>query len=465
MALPAPNLDDRTFQDIVDEAKRLIPRYTPEWTNHNLSDPGVALVELFAWMSEMVLFRLNQVPDRLFVHFLNLVGITPFPPAVARADLTFWLSAVQDVPVTVPAGMQVTTGGEMTAGTEPIVFSTVSELVIGPPTLRAAITTDAKGERLTDVFDDLRYAGASALCFSSSDSTGRLVPGDALLFGFTESLAGMAIRLTVTAGARGIGVDPWNPPLAWEVWNGEAWIGTTVYSDSTGGLNRPGEIVLLMPNEHELLTLGATGAYWLRVRLLKPQPGQPTYQESPRIEDIEVGALGGTVAAEHATLVPSEVLGRSDGGPGQEFLVGRPPVLPRRPTETVRVTDPAGAIEWTEVADFSRSGPTDTHFVWDSSSGIFRFGPRIRYPDGSVRQHGRIPRDGAEIAVTGYRHGGGATGNVGARTLTLMRSAIPYVSGVINLRGASGGGRREHPGGQGPRSAHPAHGRESRDCG
>ena len=44
MALPAPNLDDRTFQDIVDEAKRLIPRYTPEWTNHNLSDPGVALI-------------------------------------------------------------------------------------------------------------------------------------------------------------------------------------------------------------------------------------------------------------------------------------------------------------------------------------------------------------------------------------------------------------------------------------
>ena len=96
MALPAPNLDDRTFQDIVDEAKRLIPRYTPEWTNHNLSDPGVALIELFAWMSEMVLYRVNQVPDRLFVHFLNLVGIEPFPPSVARADITFWLSAAQE---------------------------------------------------------------------------------------------------------------------------------------------------------------------------------------------------------------------------------------------------------------------------------------------------------------------------------------------------------------------------------
>ena len=117
MALPAPNLDDRTFQDIVDEAKRLIPRYTPEWTNHNLSDPGVALIELFAWMSEMVLFRVNQVPDRLFVHFLNLVGIEPFPPSVARADLTFWLSAVAGRRrSSVPAGMQVTTGRRASAG-------------------------------------------------------------------------------------------------------------------------------------------------------------------------------------------------------------------------------------------------------------------------------------------------------------------------------------------------------------
>ena len=109
MVLPAPNLDDRKFQDLVDEAKRMIPRYCPEWTNHNLSDPGVALIELFAWMSEMILFRLNQVPDRLFVHFLNLVGIEPFPPSVARADLTFWLSSVVEQPVTVPAEILVPT--------------------------------------------------------------------------------------------------------------------------------------------------------------------------------------------------------------------------------------------------------------------------------------------------------------------------------------------------------------------
>lgn len=216
MVLPAPNLDDRTFQDIVDEAKRLIPRFTPEWTNHNVSDPGVALIELFAWMSEMVMFRLNQVPDRLFVHFLNLVGIEPFPPSVARAELTFWLSAVQDVPVLVPAGVQVATDadpGTGETGTEPIVFTTTEELVIAPPELRTALTADAHSERFGLVWDDLRYGGSSVTCFPSSDSAGRLVPGDALLLGFTNSLAGTALRLSVTAHAKGIGVDPRHPPL------------------------------------------------------------------------------------------------------------------------------------------------------------------------------------------------------------------------------------------------------------
>ena len=63
MSLPTPELDDRRFQDIVDEAKRRINRLCPEWTDHNVSDPGVALIELFAWMTEMTLYRLNQIPE------------------------------------------------------------------------------------------------------------------------------------------------------------------------------------------------------------------------------------------------------------------------------------------------------------------------------------------------------------------------------------------------------------------
>ena len=107
VSLPVPNLDDRKFQDIVDDAKRLIPKLLPEWTNHNVSDPGVALIELFAWMSEMIIFRLNQTPDKLYTQFLNLLGVRPFAAQPATADLTFWLSAPTDQTVTVPTGTVV----------------------------------------------------------------------------------------------------------------------------------------------------------------------------------------------------------------------------------------------------------------------------------------------------------------------------------------------------------------------
>ena len=71
--IPSPKLDDRTYQDIVDEAVSLIPRYAPEWTNHNPSDPGITLLELAAWMSDLLIFRLNQVPEKNYVAFLNLL--------------------------------------------------------------------------------------------------------------------------------------------------------------------------------------------------------------------------------------------------------------------------------------------------------------------------------------------------------------------------------------------------------
>src|SRR6185369_7500931 len=144
MTIPSPNLDDRNYQDIVDEAKRLIPLFCPEWTNHNLSDPGVALIELFAWMSEMILFRLNQVPDRFYAKFLDLVGIEPFPSSAAKTELTFWLSTVEPEPVTVPAGTQV--GTVSAGGTEPILFTTARDLVIQQPNLVAAHTSGAADE-------------------------------------------------------------------------------------------------------------------------------------------------------------------------------------------------------------------------------------------------------------------------------------------------------------------------------
>jgi predicted phage baseplate assembly protein len=430
MSLPTPVLDDRRFQDIVDEAKRLIPRYCPEWTDHNVSDPGVALIELFAWMTDMLLYRLNQVPDVLYTKFLDLMGIRLFPGAAARTELTFWLSAPQPEPVTVPADTQV--GTIRTEYDESVGFLTDAPLTIVQPSLVSCLTGTATGQ-YEDHWDDLRAPGGRVTCFPT------VLPGDAVYFGFAEPLARNTVRLDFAATIEGIGVDPLRPPWAWEVWSGDAWLPARILADDTRGLNVDGALVLLLPPRHEPLTLGPVRACWLRCRMLSPVGDQPPYQSSPTVLSLHATGLGGTVEAHHGQLLPGEVLGRSDGTAGQRYQVRRTPVLSRRSGETVQVTTSAGAEPWTEVDTFTASGPDDKHYTWDGATGEIRFGPQVRYPDGTTRQHGAVPPHGAEISVTRYRRGGGTVGNVGAGTLTVLKSSIPFIARVENLDTATGG--------------------------
>ena len=150
MTLPTPNLDDRNAQSLVDEAKQLIPTYCPEWTNHNVSDPGVALIELFAWMSEYMLYRLNQVPDAFYTRMLNLLGEDVLPASAAQTDITFWL--LDDAMVSIPAGTEVATVSETD---DPIVFATTEPFDAVAPQLLTVQTAGLGGELLS-LDEDLR---------------------------------------------------------------------------------------------------------------------------------------------------------------------------------------------------------------------------------------------------------------------------------------------------------------------
>src|SRR5512139_4121227 len=87
VTLPAPNLDDLRFQsDLVDEARKRIILYCPEWTEYNLSDPGITLIELFAWMTELMVYRLNRVPEKNYIKFLEMLGIQSLPASSARTE-------------------------------------------------------------------------------------------------------------------------------------------------------------------------------------------------------------------------------------------------------------------------------------------------------------------------------------------------------------------------------------------
>lgn len=74
MQLQLPNLDDRTYADLVEDARAMIPVVYPEWTDHNPTDPGIILIEMLAWLTEMILFRVNQVPEKNIRVFLKLLN-------------------------------------------------------------------------------------------------------------------------------------------------------------------------------------------------------------------------------------------------------------------------------------------------------------------------------------------------------------------------------------------------------
>lgn len=126
--LPIPNLDDRDFDRLMVEAKELIAARSPEWTDLTPGEPGVTLVEVFAYLTDTLLYRVNRIPEKAFVQFLELIGVRVMPPAAASVDVTFSLAQPAATEVLIPRGSRVTTGR---ADAESPVFATGDDARIG----------------------------------------------------------------------------------------------------------------------------------------------------------------------------------------------------------------------------------------------------------------------------------------------------------------------------------------------
>lgn len=152
MPLEAPQLDDLTFDDLVRQARSRIQRYTPEWTDFNDSDPGMTLVQLFAWLTEMIGVRLNQVPERNYIKFLQLLNLEREPAQPATAHLTFTVKEDAKPIASVPERAQV--AGQSDDG-ELIIFETSAGLDLMPFNLTAVQVNDGVAFRdLTTANED-----------------------------------------------------------------------------------------------------------------------------------------------------------------------------------------------------------------------------------------------------------------------------------------------------------------------
>jgi predicted phage baseplate assembly protein len=449
MALIPPKLDDRHFQDIVDEAKKRIPQYCKEWTDHNVSDPGVTLIELFAWMTDMILYRLNRVPDLHYIKFMQMLGITLKGPVPAEVPVTFWLSEPQPNPVIIPAGTEV--ASTQTETERSIIFTTDADFFVHPPVLAAVSTRVISDGQRHFREQNLRQleAGFDGLeVFSSLPN-----PDDAIYFGFENDLShhllGFDLEFDAAGGA---GIDPTLPPYIWEAsapqdgrdGSSAHWSPCPVDIDTTRGMNVPGQIRVHLPAMGKYNTAGKD-LFWVRARLreiseAEKKLGMRPYRITPRLSRLAVASWGGTIQSTHAQKVTREFLGQSDGTPGQRFQLQNTPVLDRQSGETLTVQlEGQPPQSWAEVPDFASSRADDLHFTLDSVTGELRFGPAIRQQDGTVKLYGAIPPRGSLLLFERYRSGGGQEGNVQPGIINTLKTSIPYIASVSNRTPAWGG--------------------------
>jgi predicted phage baseplate assembly protein len=429
-----PLIDDRNWQQIVDEAVARIPRYTPEYryTNDNASDPGRTLIELFAWMTEMLVYRLNRVPELNYVKFLKLLGVEARPAEAAHTELTFALVTPPDETVVVPLGTQVAVSGL----SPPLVFETDRALVALGASLAKLQVNDGFSYRPTE-------PGIQAEPLAPFGSLAR--DGSALLLGFSWSGAFTKEQIdlafwTAEDSGRTEGVQceadaariPPPGTIRWEFWGYHGWQALDVVKDETRAFTRSGHVFVNGPGararKDKVGDLTDEDRFWIRAYLVRG-----TYERAPKLAAV----LTNTVPATQATTVHDEVVGGSSGDPNQVFRVVSTPVL--ADTLQLEVDEGEGFGAWERRDDFFASKPDNHHYVLNRTTGEIRFG------DG---EHGRIPkanpeRPASNVVARRYRYGGGARGNVPAEKISELRTSAPGVDKVTNHVGAGGGSEEE----------------------
>jgi hypothetical protein len=413
IALPAPR--DRKFDDLVAEARRRLPRLAPTWTDHNLHDPGITLIELLAWVTESDVYRAGRISEATRRAFLRWFGIELAGPGVAETVLQ--LDAEQAL--TVPADTPL----ESADGS--IVFTTAEALVVQPSRLESLLVPnhDAAGLRIS-----CAELQAPVLVFGAQPT-----PNRCLGLEFADAISG-TLELYFWTGTPDHDTSAWNavrkgaaftgdvaPPeslaypgvsLAWEARAADdSWRGLRVLRDETRSLTLSGFVRL------ELLE----PAQRLRVRLVSG-----TYDAPPSIRTV----LPNAVRARH--LSPPwdySVPEASNARAGQGVRVPGAPLSAEH--TQIGVSPGVGpALRWTPLRFWDTAGPHDRVARVDHERGQIDFG------DG---RQGAVPAAGETIVISS-RTGGGAAGNVVPGTLCVVRlaGANPTVQQPFPARGGAG---------------------------
>lgn len=455
MAFPLQDLDNRSYQDLFDAAKRRISAYTDEWTDHNDSDPGITLLQMFAWLTETVIFRLNLAPDeRMYSAFLDLMGLSPAaatsavailglevdpggpPGRYARHELRFSAPGSPD-DVDFEADAPVPTLGASLGlllvhdGISPMRVDVTRPNETGDQPFAPFGQTNVDGRALYLGLDTAPRAGGTPPPLIPPGSSAELQ-----LYVRTDE---QAKPLTPASSTFGEQMSSIESDLTWEARGvGKAWIELRVELDETHGFVDSGLVRVRIPDTvapyREPDDPDNRPRFWLRVR--------PTASQGPEMRRIRYLLINAVRVRQWTTHVNELLVPGSDGTPGQTRRVRHAPMLDDD-TLTVEVheSNEHGDLQWTpweQVADLATRATKGVVQAGDRPLRVYRILPDrsgIEFGDGL---NGLIPPRGANNLRITYRSGGGSRGNVGAGKIGLAVSK-PGIAGVRQLEVASGG--------------------------
>jgi len=454
-----PALDDRSYDDLVQEMLANIPAHTPEWTSPQKGDPGRTLIELFAWLADTILYRANLIPEKQRIAFLRLLGQPMLPAAAATGILSLAVDPSSTVPVTLVQGASVQ---------GPPSFETLTEIDVLPVTAQAYIKAPLSQDQQATALPLLTglkslyslgtvpagYTTTPVFAGNQADPEGvDLMNGTAdqcLWFALVAKPENRdAVRAALSGGSSeqilNLGFVPSLPatdplagagtlaavPTTWQISRNTQpgqpvlYYPLTVADDTTNGLVQQGVVRLILPQGADI------GAPPNDVRS-DAQAGvgaKPPRIDDPNIDNTLVAWIRANVqsavtlnwagvnavAIDQRTTYALSVIGVSSGAAGQVFSLTQTQIDPT--TFQLDVDMPGlGYQLWQAVDDLAVLQTPAPAYVLDPEAGTITFGNQMQ---------GLIPPAGRRIRVRQMRVGGGASGNVPPGTLSKISGKDP----------------------------------------
>jgi hypothetical protein len=394
------SLDDTDFATLVERARALIPALAPMWTDFNLHDPGITLLELMAFTADAQIYGLGRLRQDERRGYAALMGIRPRGPRPAQGLL--WPEDPGGAPP--PAAGQWLMPGTAASAPGDAPPCSLAQGVWFTPARLVRLATRLPDGTETDQTAANGRPGASFAPFGDAP-----MPSTELRLRFEGALvrgcdlgAGQAPVLSIGVEAESCGALADPPPAAPERPSAvlTAWVAgaqgfdqpVAILSDGTGAFARSGAMLLRLPDALTLST--APDRVEIALRLTAGAFSLP-----PRVLRVAVNALAirqvsAAWVEQGATGLPDQVLDLAGGAPAD----GEP--------VTIRLLGPAGPENWSPIADLEQAGPTDRVFVFDRAAVAFRFGNGV---------NGAVPPPGTTIRVD-YFATEGRAGNLLAQT-------------------------------------------------